>query len=705
MNHKKIENYDRTDIITEVGALLIAGLASFYPVSGYFGKKIFLLYFVCMAVAGGVFLLLLKKTKQALIHQLAVVSVPPVLVLSILLYRNGHNLEYEETSFHLLFVCLIAYFFMCLSLIKSILEKIQACRVEKVKTFFVQHRAMLFVLVAAGGLRMLNVNLLPRWDSGEYYFRYAQAIREFTFMNRTDLLETFSLCGHPTNGFALIYAPGELLFTQRVIGVSLTSIFLTLLVLWCIYKMLLHMVTGLCREKAALLTGMLSMAPLFYCEATYFNPDYAMTLFLVFLLYGYVMNKPVIAGAAAMLCFQTKETGLVIVGGLVIGIFVQKFIINPTFMDTVKSLFFDLRLWLTLLATLLHWRYTKIIGSLSGWTQTGEEQTGLVWNNHGYNCLGFNLNFIGAKFRQFFILNFNWLVVLLIVVGIGYLTIYCRRKGYEKAMVRYPFAISGVCGAFFALMTFSSLYITASVARYNVPQDMLMYIIWIYILAKVDVTYHLHHKNVASKTKKDWVKYHGVGIAAALMTLLFLVESFVVIDPLTKCMFLKLDAGSAKLYFTGTKREDKDIYYGDYLIYNTQFMYIDRAYDKMLREVDYDPDTMDIMYADSNGMFLTGNNPLYYLNWDRAKKKRVFYSNANTKEMYDYYELRTIHRYELKRENEGFMQKAVLVINPYMKLVDEERCLLFITEAYHIGERKEIKTFQGSIMYYELERK
>ena len=65
--------------------------------------------------------------------------------------------------------------------------------------------------------------------------------------------------------------------------------------------------------------------------------------------------------------------------------------------------------------------------------------------------------------------------------------------------------------------------------------------------------------------------------------------------------------------------------YGESLIHNTQYHCYDDSMDNLLKETDYDPDTTDIILYNDGGVFICGNVPLYYLNWDRQKKKRVFY--------------------------------------------------------------------------------
>ena len=127
--------------------------------------------------------------------------------------------------------------------------------------------------------------------------------------------------------------------------------------------------------------------------------------------------------------------------------------------------------------------------------------------------------------------------------------------------------------------------------------------------------------------------------------------------------------------------------------------------DNLLKETDYDPDTTDIILYNDGGVFICGNVPLYYLNWDRQKKKRVFYENDNTEQMKDYYRLEW---FEKKKpgdtETKELKDKAVFVVCTYFVDidVDMDSAVEQLRRFYDVSERKTASTFQGGIYYYEL---
>ena len=599
------------------------------------GKRPLCILIAAMAVTAVLIALVCRYLKKYA-GQIAVVCIVPMtFCLATGLYKLYMVAADSRSIFYLAMIFFAAAYFITEYLLNLCMEN---ASLQNIRQFFNTHKWVLILIFIAVSCRVPLLSQLPRWDSGEYYYRLILGTHHFEYTGFKEFVKNYALCGHPTLGFCLVYLPGELAFSQEVIGVTLTSLILTTLALWCV-------------------------------------------------LYSYVYDKAVLAAFFSLLCFQTKETGLVLVGGLVFGIFIQH--IAEKRSHAVKAIFKDVKLYAILAVTLLQLYYTKFIGGIATWTQNGNEEPGLRWDSTGENCLGFQPAFVAVKLKQQFLLNFNWILTAGIVIAVAWWFIL-KVKGRKK--IQASCKICGIAGAFVAFLSFSCLYITASVARYNVAGDILLYLIFFYCMA-------LFAAELPESTflKK---KYAGMAVTAVFGVLLA-GECVFTIDPVTRGLFLKLDTGNTTLCFTGKVSDINSIYYGDYLIYNTQYTYIDKAYDKVLADVDYHPDTTDIYIPDSNGSFICGNLPFYYLNWDEKTKKRVFYENENTQEMEFYNEVKY---FSSKMVSDG-KDKAVLIVNPYMINVHEEEHLAKLEPYYEIGERKEVKLLQGSIVYYELTRK
>lgn len=162
---------------------------------------------------------------------------------------------------------------------------------QNIRQFFNTHKWVLILIFIAVLCRVPLLSQLPRWDSGEYYYRLILGTHHFEYTGFKEFVENYALCGHPTLGFCLVYLPGELAFSQEVIGVTLTSLILTALALWCVYRIFLKILPQVTEGKAAVCTFLLSFSPLFFGMTMYFNPDYALAVFLYFCYTAMCMTR------------------------------------------------------------------------------------------------------------------------------------------------------------------------------------------------------------------------------------------------------------------------------------------------------------------------------------------------------------------------------------------------------------------------------
>lgn len=725
-------------ILQFLSAFLVSAAVSMILIGKYIynahGMAIVVMAIAVSLVGAALLWLFKKKDKFGLWSQFMVVALTGALpVLSSVLF-NSEALELCSKlialgMYLLLFVCI---YMLLLQIIFELFfgknyenGKIrEKCSVkyaaQRAADWVLKNKAIIAVLLIIVLVRLPYIELLPRWDSGEYYYKFSCLAEKFRYNSIFEFLKNFRLCGHPTLAFCYIYMIGEVIFPKRIIGVSLVSIGLTVIAMWCIYKILLKLVNGLSEMRAAVYTFILSMAPLLFSTATYFNPDYALAMFFVFALYACIYNRPVIAGLATVMCVQTKETGLVLIGGLVIGMIAWHIMRDKK--GWFINIFKDLRFYCIGVICVIQLIYMKCVGGMSAWGSIEEKKPAFSWDGNGYNCFGINASFFMTKIKQQFILNYNWLVTLIILVCLIWLIRYYKRcrtnsgsaeGGSPGVLIRN---IICVAAPFCVLLAFSALYITASHARYNVAGDIMLYIIMFYFVGNVVTVQVQTRAGTEAGTSEEKPKIAEAGgeistgrkkyrinakyaetIGLLIFTVLITFQCFRTIDPLTRLCFKRLDAVNADIYHIGHINDDSLIYYGDGMIYNTQYQYIDRAYDKMLAEAGYDPDNMDIILPTNNGSFIAGNVPMYWLNWDTKAKKRVFYESADTKKMETY-----MMTCQLSSDivADKMKDEAIIVNNPYWLQINIEEHLEIISQWYDIGERNVVETPQGSIEYY-----
>ena len=143
-------------------------------------------------------------------------------------------------------------------------------------------------------------------------------------------------------------------------------------------------------------------------------------------------------------------------------------------------------------------------------------------------------------------------------------------------------------------------------------------------------------------------------------------------------------------------------YYGDGLVNNYQFSWIDKAIDKMMREICYDNDMLLLSY-DSPEIQINGNPATYILGWNQLKGRREFIERENN----DNISIIPINSKGIDDVGELLMadnyRKRVIYFMPYRN--NSEDILSEISIFYEISKKNIVKVMGGEIYYYFLSPK
>ncbi len=695
---KKRKDFIKENLIIYFITLFLTALLFGNNILQYQGKKAAILIAVIAIIIDTLFFVLSCKIKE-LYKQAALGLFPFFLFIMSSVIFNSDRINYESTFSRGLIIFFTIYMFIIISIFVGFIRNYNK---KNMSLWLRDNSAMLIVLIIICISRIPFMNLLQRWDAGEYYYRMGLALENFSYSSIREFINTFSLCGHSASLFCMLYMAGEMVWPGHIIGVSVINLVLTLIAMWCIYKIIIKITENTSRSICAVYTLLISFVPIVYTFTMHLNLDYAMALFVVMIIYSYLYEKSLLAGLLSIICFQTKENGIVIVAGIALGEIVRHILDDKG--KRIKSIFTDSKLYMTLAAALVQLMYYIVFGNnWSGPGTDGDAAGMFTWNSNGSECFGFNTDYIWMKFRQQFILNFNWIVSLIIILGTIYIIAnrkYLRKKRGVSADGNY--LVCTIAGALITHSMFAYLYITGTCTRYNIISDILMYIIAIYVINKIKEIYRYKHKQEEKNKgcKTAWIIDKCI---LGIWIIILVTECFITIDSVSMRLFTKADSITRDTLIM--TNEHKLMVYGESLIHNTQFQCYDKSIDKMLKAVDYDPDTTDIYLYDDGGVFICGNVPLYYLNWDREKKKRVFYNNENTVQMADYHLISKLKKRGYQEiEDSGTKGKAIFVVATYYvnKKVDIDYSLDVLSRYYDISERKTSSTYQGGIYYYEL---
>lgn len=315
------------------------------------------------------------------------------------------------------------------------------------------------------------------------------------------------------------------------------------------------------------------------------------------------------------------------------------------------------------------------------------------------NYFGIDWSYILYKLEQFLVMNFSWLIVGIILVLIiihmaGKMRI---SKEGQAAVVDKKKQYVGLCGGIAAFVVFSLLYITSSLYRYNVIIAVSLCIVFVIVLQKV----------LGGKAGRfEWI-LSGIVLAA------FVGQSFMDIDPVSNAVFGTLNTGGHEKLYSAYREE----YYGDGLVNNYQYTWIDNLLNRVLSDVNYGED-MDIVLPgmEASGMHVNGNGTIYEIGWNKAQEKRVVIDDEILSTDSDVIEI-SIQRTDditgkLPWKYNGYnvdvykrlKSKGVVLFLPFYG-EDEGKHTDALGEYYYVGSREQQENYGGEIYYYRLLKK
>ena len=281
--------------------------------------------------------------------------------------------------------------------------------------------------------------------------------------------------------------------------------------------------------------------------------------------------------------------------------------------------------------------------------------------------------------RQIFVLNFTWIPTGIILISLV-MAVYENKKKHKRRYGKIH-NMSGMAGALILFILFSVLYITAALSRYTIFSAVLLWVsaFVLFYCILVPLLPDIAEKGI----------YAGIAI-------FLLVQNIIYVDPVSNLIFDRLDSGKGRILST----DMKSTYYGDTLVNNYRYSYLDKLIDKMLAETEYGPDTQIVLWPISEDQTYINSMLNYSLGWDQEKKKRVIIDQSVNEKADDIIPLNMVALEELQA-GVGLSQRAILYFVPYYQR-DEEAYLSSLKQHYQIGERKEVSNWGGTLSYYIL---
>ena len=527
-------------------------------------------------------------------------------------------------------------------------------RLEKRQGIFI---ALVFCCLT----RVVQLQDTPKWDALIYYNVLMEACENFDF-TFSQYWSSFALAAHPTRGYVSLLAIGEFLFTGQYIGVTLMNLILALLAVVCTYRILEKIMPKTAWTYITLATCFVFSTPMFLGTFSYFQPDGGLAYFFIYIVYCFLFKKNILMFFFIALLVQTKEVGILILGGLVSGILLCRLCWGKEetlwqratgFLKSPLGLF-------CIAGSLLGAIYILMI------LRTGA----LIWS-YGQNEVSeymstftFIPEYIARRLKSIFLLNFNWMIW-----GLNLILLLCsiwkrKRYSFSHKVLLYSAFLSALI-----LILFYCGYITFLLPRYHVIIEFFAGLIFVILLRK-------------SGIKLRWRNW-GITLIGCLL----LIQAYITIDPLSLAVFRNYPTGNGRII---SECVYNPLLQKDYTVYNHQFNYLDRAYDRILRDVGYH-EGMDVWVwtNDTNTQIWTGG-----FVWDTEKQKRTLVSNENTIE---------IRGFARQDEEIGLdlqlNREAVFLLIPQFGIT-EEYAEEFLNSYYEIRYKGYVEIPMGGIVSY-----
>lgn len=460
-------------------------------------------------------------------------------------------------------------------------------------------------------LRSIYLDAVPRWDSATYWDAIKQAIEatqaaESLAALPKVILDSYNVFGHSAMGYVGLIVLAQLLDYPNLFALNIVHLILASFSVFCGFKIFRWFLPGAKQLPEVLLaTSIYALDPLFFASSIIINTDFPVLVFytaaLAALLYG---CYGWFALASIMMIFS-KATGTLfwvsLVGGL--GFYGSIILIADLFhkrslslsrlfppSDRTSSPLFSYwtisyRIGCVLLPGIAYKLYT-IAQKGNSWVAN----SGMKWDSQGWNCFGFNPRVMSNRAAEIFILNFHWVLVVLIVIAvlIGLGRFLERRKKHAEISatsivytnpINHWWGILPLITGFIIFIGFNLTYITYIIPRYVVYGGFFLIIFTLLAL------------QFASRSQSFRCSL------LAIILGLFGWQTFRTVDPLSIWFFGSTPFSEHRILQIDSPGEAQ----GNGFVYNAEFAMEDKLLNRMQKAIPIARDTILITWNKDSG--------------------------------------------------------------------------------------------------------
>jgi len=424
---------------------------------------------------------------------------------------------------------------------------------DLIKLIPVKDKLFWLLLIVFIGIPLLYFSYIPIWDGWEFSRCYMRAVTTGSLdcYRHSAFLHTliFSLTQRIDLGsFRLIYVLNMLFGIAGLI--SLRSLLARLFS------------ARLSPVNLTLLTFCFGLNPIFLVHVIQPSLDFTLPILLVMVLLCLFTNRFILAAVAGILLVFTKESGFMLYGAsvflfLLLMIFSDRSLLRNPLGLVRKTI-------VLIIPALLFGIYMSLVPST---------QIGSTWTEGVLKMLRFYLvsKVMLAQLIALFVVNFNWIISVIIVINVAVIAVQYLRYSTHKAVIR-PVFNKRCQGIYFSVLFAAIVYFLTRIPFVNNPR---------YMLPALPVMIILFGGSLINVLRKETL----ITIALTIVLILLTASSLRTIDPVSKRAMGTFKFGSHEILQMASYDWPVHGYGRDHLVYNFEFTQFHYLTEKLINKV------------------------------------------------------------------------------------------------------------------------
>ncbi len=452
---------------------------------------------------------------------------------------------------------------------------------------WIKQHILLFILLLILILLSLDSNMYQfKWDGLLYYI----AVRDASLRS----VSSVALYGHIAMGSGVIYRFFASLIGDVCSGMIAVNIVMLLAGTCAFYGCIKRICPNRKEYEYVLAASCFGFSPFLLGMVNYFSTDWCTVCCAAILIYFVLSRRWIWTTIAACIFCTTKEPALIAYTGLCLGLVIFDITKEQDIKSGFIGLFKTVHYYFMLIPYLIWIATYKVLGQWSA----------------GNGAFGLDVQYIYEKSKVFFLINFNWVLTIIVIAGIVYLLAVKTFKDHILWIL--PLLCSNV-----SLLIFNYAFKTVNHCRY--------------IDSFISVSLVMAVGFVFALVSKEWIR----NTVMVVLAIISLISCYRCIDPVSRIAFDSKNVGDSSILSTS------DLFFGDSAIYNKQMLWMENPIEKAIED-SLNEDTAVVMAIADRSIYsfdgmsekisMTDDIDKDIQYWNNDKNRRVPYASEHAYE-------------------------------------------------------------------------